>query len=215
MIELPDLAQPKAVTRAAQLVRDREADVARAREAVEQAKASIQTAMVADRNAYADALDAGRADPGQQVEEAARAVLAEAERRLGVEEVRQQRARDALDQALSDALAAWTLAARKQVEASEVEALRLVDQLRAAVEERSRRRLALAWLERYAQAEKLPRLDNVPATATTAIRNPHAGPQTWAASELLDAIRAGIEQVTLEAEQARKVEHPAPQLHVA
>jgi hypothetical protein len=125
-VQLPDLARPKAVARAAQVVADREADVAAARATVEQAKIDVTAAVGADNEAYASALDAGRDDPGRVAEDAARTALADAERRLAVEEVRQQRARAALEEALAEALPAWVETARESVISAEAHALELV-----------------------------------------------------------------------------------------
>jgi hypothetical protein len=62
MIPLPDIAVPKAVQKAAGVVRDREADVAAAKQAIEDATRAVTAAIVRDREAAADALDAGRDD---------------------------------------------------------------------------------------------------------------------------------------------------------
>jgi hypothetical protein len=202
MIELPDLAVPRPVAKAASVVSDRESDVATAKQAVDAAKQTIEQARTDDRALLADALDAGRDDPGTPREDDARALLADAERRLAGEELRLTRARDALDETLSTTIDTWASALEGVVEQADAEALDLVDKLAAAEQERARRRHALTWAHRYQQGEKLPNLATVPQTKSAIVRNPQASPyDTYFVAELVDAVRGGLTRATLAAER--------------
>jgi hypothetical protein len=207
VIELPEQAQPKAVARAAEAVRAREADLAGARAAVVEANKAIEEAIVADREAYATALDAGRADPGREAEGAARAQLEECQRRVAAEETRLERAQAALREAIETTLPDWTAALERATEEAEVVALALVDQLRDAEQERARRRLALAWVRSFQARQQLPSLGHAITAFSTLLRSRMASDRDFLlVGELLDHVRAGIEQVTLQAEAARLAE---------
>jgi hypothetical protein len=209
MIELPEQSQPRPVRKAAGILRDREADVATARAAVEEAKAAITEGVRLDREQYAAALDAGRDDPGTPHEDAAQAGLVAAERRLAAEEERRGRAQAALVAALVESIDAWDAALAKAVTEAEADVLDLVAKLEAAEHERARRRMALSWARSYRLAERLPRLDHVAGTPSTVVINSIAGPGTYTVEELLTHVRDSIERVTLGAETARAAERQA------
>lgn len=78
-------------------------DVVAAKKAVDDAQKAIASALSDDRALLADALDAGRHDPGTPHEDETRAQLVEAQRRLDAEEVRLMRARQSLHEALDAA----------------------------------------------------------------------------------------------------------------
>jgi hypothetical protein len=132
VIELPE-AQPKAVSRAAATVRSREADLASARATVVEAAKRIDAAIADDRQAYADALDRGEADPGRQAEGAARAQLEECQRRVAAEEVRLQRAEVALREAIVASAETWRSQLDAEAERGRGQARRAVGELRAAL----------------------------------------------------------------------------------
>lgn len=219
-MQLPDVAMPRAVSKAVALLHEREADVLSARKAVEQAQQVIPLALGEDRALLADALDAGRADPGTPREDEARSQLAEAERLLAAEEVRLSRARQALDEALS-AAQGWEAKVEQAVKEAELAETNALRQLLDVEHERARLRVALAWLHAYRQGEKLPNLEQVPQTRSALLRNPQASPhERYTVDELIAAIGGGIEVVRLEAEAARSVEREAnagqpPVLHSA
>jgi hypothetical protein len=210
---LPDLA-PRPVARAASTLAEREHDVVGAREAVEQAKAAIQQAASQDRALLADALDAGRDDPGTPNADEARARVVEAERLLEGQELRRERARSALAEAVTSALPGWTAATVKAVEETEVSALDLVAQLRRAVEQREHARRCLYWLEQRASGQKLPNLSAAAKTASTLVINPLAGPGVHTIDTLLDYVRDSLVQSSLAAERVQR-EEQQPTLHVA
>ena len=112
---------PRPVAKASSVVRERESDVAAARAAVDEAKRGVQQAAGDDRALLADALDRGAGDPGTPKTDAAYERVAEAERLLAAEELRQQRAREALDVVLSQSIDGWVAAVTKSVEQAEVE----------------------------------------------------------------------------------------------
>jgi hypothetical protein len=214
MIELPEQGQPKQVARAAEAVRAREADVAEARAALVGANKTIDRAVIADREAYATALDAGRPDPGREAEVAARAEADEAKRRLAGEDIRLQRAEAELRSAIETTLPAWTAALERSTAEAEVEALALVDRLRDAEQERARRRLALYWTTRFARREQLPPLGFAATADSTILRSRQASDHDYlSVGELCDGIRAGIEQATLAAESSRLSGRDRPILH--
>jgi hypothetical protein len=214
VIQLPEVAVPKKVSSAAALVVEREADVKAARETVEEAKTAISAAVAEDRAAYADALDIGRDDPGTPAEDAARARLGEAERKLAGEELRMTRAREQLDAALQESAEQWTAAIEKATVQAETRVLSLLDELEAAERERARRRHALGWVHAFAENRKLPSLDHTPDSLSTLPIEALAGPQPHTVLALLDFARAGVEKATLTAERASDAEH-AQRLHVA
>jgi hypothetical protein len=204
VIELPESGRPKAVAAAAKAVQAREADVAAARAALVEANRAIDRAVVADRDAYATALDAGHADPGREAETAARAEADEAKRRLDGEQVRLERVEVALREAIEQSLTAWQTALERSTVEAEVEALALVDQLRHAEEDRARRRLALYWVTSFAQRRQLPPVRFAASADTTLLRNRAASDRDYiGVFEVLDHVRAGIEAATLAAEAAR------------
>jgi hypothetical protein len=215
VIELPEIAMPKPVEKAAAVVRDREADVAAAKAQIEAANIAIQHAVVEDRALFADALDAGGDDPGTPRADEASARLADAERRLAGEELRMMRAREALNAALSESITAWEAAVTKATEQAERDSLKLVDQLAAAERERARRRHAVTWARRYRQGEKLPNLGNVPRTPSALVKNPIASPfDTYGIVDLLDVVR-DVTQAMLAAEHERQAEQELQRLRVA
>jgi hypothetical protein len=213
VIEFPDLAVPRPVAKAASVVHDREADVAGAKQAVDEATRGVSAALVEDRERFASALDRGDGDPGREAEDAARHELDECERRLAVEEVRLSRARDALDTALNESINAWTTALERAVEQADADTVELVGKLAAAEHERARRRHALTWARRYQQGEKLPSLASVPQTPTAIVRNVQASPyDCYPVAELVEAVRVALARASLAAE--RQVDGE-PHLHVA
>jgi hypothetical protein len=205
VIELPQVAMPRRVAAAAKTLAAREVDADAARQAVQEASAAIELARVEDRALLADALDAGKGDPGSQRENEARARLADVERRAEGEELRRQRAQDELDRALNESIEGWEEKLTQAVEESEAHVMRLLDELEDAEAERGRRRLALAWAYRYVRGQKLPRLDHVPPTASTIRRHANDPAEYWV-PELVDAIRGGVKRVTLAGEAARYAE---------
>jgi hypothetical protein len=130
VIELPEQARPKPVSRAAEAVRGRENDLAAARAALVEASRAIDQAVAEDRERYATERDAGRPDPGREAESAARAEHAEAQRRVGGEEVRLQRAEAEPRAAIDSSLDAWIGQLTKTTEEAELAALALVDAFR-------------------------------------------------------------------------------------
>jgi hypothetical protein len=207
VIELPEQAQPKAVAKAAATVREREADLAFARTGVVDASRAIDDAIIEDRTRYADALDRGEADPGREVEVTARALHAEAQRRVEGEEIRLQRAEVALRETLASNLDAWIGQLTKTTEEAERAALDLVDALRDAEQERARRRLALSWARSFQAKKQLPQLSHAGTAASTLLRNRQASPYDFVPiAELLDHIHGGIKQTSLAAEAARAAE---------
>jgi hypothetical protein len=205
MIDLPTIAMPKRVAAAAKTLAEREADLEAARKRVNEANAAIQLAVIEDRNLLADSLDAGKRDPGTPNEDEARARLADAERLAEGEELRAQRARDELDAALSETIEGWQAKLAQEVEKAEADVLRLLDEVEAAELERGRRRIALTWAYRYRSGQKLPRLDFVAPTASTLQRHPN-DPSTYAVTELIGAVRTGVERATLAREAERATE---------
>jgi hypothetical protein len=219
MIELPDLVVPRPIAKAASVVREREADVKAARASGEEAKQAVQAAAGEDRALLADALDRGEGDPGNPKTDAANERVAEAERLLAAEELRQQRAREALDAALAQSIEAWVQAVTKSVEEAEIDVLDLLDQLANAEHERARRRHALAWLRAYRQGEKLPNIASVPISCSTLVRNAQASPyERLPVDDLLAHVRAGVERSTLASEAkgvAEREQQRAARLPVA
>ena len=57
-MQLPDVAMPRAVSKGATVLREREADVIAAKQAVDEAQKAIAAAATEDRALLADALDA-------------------------------------------------------------------------------------------------------------------------------------------------------------
>jgi hypothetical protein len=168
---------------------------------------AIDQAVIADRDAYATALDAGQPDPGRQAEEAARVQYAECQRRVSGEESRLQRAEAELRTAIDSSLDAWIDQLTKATEEAERAALDLVDQLRDAERERARRHLARAWARSFEAKQQLPSLGHAGTAASSLLRNKQASPYDYiVVGEMLDHVRAGIEQATLAAEQARAAE---------
>jgi hypothetical protein len=217
VIELPEPGRPKQVSKQAEAVRARETDVAAARAALIEANKAIESAIFADREAYADAVDAGGADPGRELEVAARAEADEAKRRLSGEELRLQRAEGQLREAIEASLPAWTTALERATAEAEAQALDLVDQLRAAEGERARRRVALFWVTCFKRRAQLPGLGFAPSADTTLLRNRASSDRDFlGVFEMLDHIRAGIEKASLAAEAARLAEpqRGRPILHV-
>jgi hypothetical protein len=212
VIELPEQARPKAVAKAAEAVRAREADLAGARAAVVEASRAIDQGVAADRQAYADALDAGRPDPGREAEGAARAQLEERQRRVAAEEVRLQRAEIELRSVLEECLPNWIAQLTKAIEEAEVEALAAVDRLLAAEEERARRRLALAWVRSFQAKRQLPPLGHAMTAFSTLLRSRMASDRDYIPiAELLGHVRAGLEAASLAAEQAPVAEREREQ----
>jgi hypothetical protein len=210
VIQIPTTAQPKPVQKAAALVVAREADVAAAKARVEAAKTAIQSAAAADRELLADALDRGEQTGTPRVDEALEA-LAEAERQLSAEELRLDRARDALTAAITAALDTWEAAATTALQKAEQEEIQLVDRLAEAEQQRGRLRVELAWLRNRRDNAKLPNIDIPWPARTTAVINPHAGPEPYTVPALLEHVRAGVERALLSAEQ----QADAPALRVA
>lgn len=202
---IPDVAVPRAVAKAAATVRDREADVAAAKAAIQEANRAIEQALSEDRALLAEALDAGRTDPGTPREGAARQGLADAERRQAGEELRLQRARAALDEAVDEHVDGWQTQLTKALEQADAEVLDLVARLEAAEQERTRRRQMFWWARAKARGEQLPVLGAPPPARSPLLRNQQAGDDVYVVPELLTAVRAGVEQSTASADTARIV----------
>jgi hypothetical protein len=84
-----------------------------------------------------------------------------------------------------------------------------VDQLRDAEQERARRRLALAWVRSFQARQQLRSLGHATTAFSTLLRSRMASDRDFLlVGELLDHVRAGIEQATLAAEAARLAERP-------
>jgi hypothetical protein len=215
MIPIPDLQRPRSVAKAAATVEAREADLAAAREAVEQATAAIGPALIEDREAYAAALDAGRPDPGRTNEQAARDALAEAERLLAAEGLRVDRARAELDQTLDTVLDGWETALTAATGKLETESLALVDQLEHAEEQRATARVQLAWLRNRRDGTKLPNLDLVRPALSSIVINRVDSTTTHPVPALLAGIRDGIRATSLEVQAARAAERAAEQARQA
>lgn len=211
MLDLPDVAQPKRVAAAARVLAERETDVEAAERALREARAGIDAAKAEDRAAFAAERDAGRPDPGPKHAEEARARLDNAGRVLEGEQLRHDRAREALDQAVSESLAAWTAAVEKQVRVSEARTLELVAELEQAEQRRNGERAALDWLSAYRDKRTLPRSFSNPSVASTLRRNRN-DPSCYTVAELLEAMRAGVAASTLDAAVERAAEREREEL---
>lgn len=200
MIEVPETVVPRPVAQAAKTLREREHELEAARQKVREATAQIELAIVEDRAALADALDRGEV-AGTAAEDQARRELAEAERLVAANELRCDRAREAFEQALHGSVDGWTTALTKSIRSSEQTCLRLVDELEAAERERARERVALSWLRRYASGAKLPPLFAGPTA--TSLRMNQNSPATFSIVELLEHVRTGLREATIDAESER------------
>jgi hypothetical protein len=200
---LPDLA-PRSVTKAAQLVAAREADLAAAKASVDEAKRKLVEAGNADRALLADSLDRGEGDPGTPNTTAANEAVGEAQRVEEAQALRLARAREQLAEVTTDALPAWEAALTKATIESETAALDLVAQLGEAVAERARLRQALAWTRNRADGGvKAPVLHALPTPSTLVINaaaNPH---EKHSIEALLGYVREGLERASLSAEPER------------
>jgi hypothetical protein len=211
VIPLPD-KQPRAVSKAATVVANREQDVAAAQERVQQTQRAIEAAVIEDRQLLADALDAGADNHATPREDEARAAVADVERLLAAEELRLSRARDALDAAIEKSLDEWELMLTQSTEEAERTALDLVGQLERAEQERARLYCGLYWVRARKEGRQLPNLDRVASAVSPLVINPMAGPTRHTVPELIAAVREGIQGATLAAWQAKE---DAARLHVA
>jgi hypothetical protein len=204
VIELPSVAIPAAVKRAAEQVETRQSDVQEAHAALQAAEADVSEAERRDQAAFAEAVNAGKPDPGPKHVEQARRLVEDRTRAAEGHKLRLEQAEAHLDGAITAALADWEAATRKAVEAAEAKVMKALAVVGAAENERAHARVGLLWLyRRRAGQPKLPRLDFIAATRSTLPRNQN-DPECYTVGELLDFVREGVRRVTLagEAEQA-------------
>ena len=204
-LSVPDVETPQVIAAARDLLEARDADVAAAQQHAREAEIGLDAARSEDRAAYAAARDRGEDDPGPRHLEAAEAELADARRRLEGERLRQQRAGDALREALRSELAAWSDAVRAALLKSERDSLRAVERLENAEVRRSELRGTAIWLRRVAAGEMPPSVKGGGPAYTT--HKVNASGDRLSVPDALSAIRSGIEAATFEAQRQRDVEH--------
>lgn len=104
---------PPAVRRALEVRDARARDVASVRQDLHAARTAAEAAVAQDRAAYVAARDRGKPGPGPATEQAARARLADLERREAGEMVRLATAEDDLRAAVAEHVDAWTQSVAK------------------------------------------------------------------------------------------------------
>jgi hypothetical protein len=209
-VRLPEVLVPKAVREAAQLREERHADYQAAVRRRQEAELALQGAVQADMEQTAAARDAGREDPPPEHEQAARARLTEAERNQAVEELRLQRAHQALQDALQDGAQGWLSAVQAARPKADAKAQRALDQVRAAEVERQALAGAAVWLQALLEGSDLGRaLRKGAGLGPTGVADARSTGRAMSAEELLDAMGVYLADSSLEGLQAAQAEREA------
>jgi hypothetical protein len=153
-LQLP--AEPPPAVRRALEVRDARArDVASVRQGLHAARTAAEAAVAQDRAAYVAARDRGKPDPGPATEQAARARLADLERREAGEMVRLATAEDNLRAAVAEHVDAWTQSVAKTWARADAASRRAIEKFQETEEQRRAIRMAAAWLAQVQESGSL------------------------------------------------------------
>jgi hypothetical protein len=153
-LQLP--AEPPPAVRRALEVRDARArDVASVRQGLHAARTAAEAAVAQDRAAYVAARDRGKPDPGPATEQAARARLADLERRKAGEMVRLATAEDNLSAAVAEHVDAWTQSVAKTWARADAASRRAIEKFQETEEQRRAIRMAAAWLAQVQESGSL------------------------------------------------------------
>ena len=191
--------QPRPIEEAAQRVAERDADVEVALEAVREAKAGLQAAEAEDRLVLAAALDEGRDDPGQPNRERAERALAEAERRLGAEELRAAAAREELKKTTEQNGEKWLKGVVSALTKAEKASVGALERLRDCEARRARLRGDVLWIETLLHSGQQPPGPMTMPQNTPLVRN--ASGDRLQLSELLDGIGGFLAETSFEREE--------------
>jgi hypothetical protein len=210
MIELPEIARPRAVAKAVALLADRERDAAAAEKALREARLGIESAKARDREEFAAARDAGRDDPGARHLDAARGAHEDAERVAAGEALLRDRAQAEVDRLLAEHLPGWSAAVAASEAEADAASLRALDAFAETEAARGRVRAARMWLESYAAKRPLPRLDHSGTLLVEGLKRNMSG-DLWGLPEVVEAIRTSIVASTMsaQAEHAAEAERHA------
>jgi hypothetical protein len=203
---LPTLAEaPRPIREAAETLEERQADLRAAQQAAREAEAGVAAARREDLLASASARDQDRADPGQVAETAAKQALSAAQRSVEVEEIRQGRAEQALQQVLLQGGEAWAAAVQKAHAVADGRAAKLVAELRQLEARRGELRGLEAWLDGLVRSGHPPaRLR--PVGGITALADPRNQGELMRAEELLAVLEAYVHASSVEERRAERIE---------
>jgi hypothetical protein len=208
-LAMPEVAAPEAIAAAVATREQRRQDFRRASQAVREATAGQAEADRLDLLATADARDRGEADPVPVNQERARRALGQASADLRVEELRLERAHQALVEAVAAHAEQWAQAASQARAKADAKAAKALQALRQAEQERTELRRVGAWLERLSAGESFDRLARKGAAlvgADTAVPDSRNIGRQLSAAELMDALGAYVADTTEQADQRRSTE---------
>ena len=211
-LNVPAAAAPEAVSAALDVFEQRRQDYRRASQRVREAEAGVAEADRLDLLAMADARDAGRDDPLPVNRERARRAVEVARHDQEVEQLRLERAHDALVEAVATHAQAWAQAASTARAKADERALKALAALRAAEEERVELRRVGRWLDGLAEGRSfnyLARKGNAVVAADSAVPDASNAGAKLSASELMDALGAYVTATTERVDEQRAAERAA------
>jgi hypothetical protein len=154
MTTLPVLTEaPRAVERAAQASREREAELREAEAALEAAQQNVQAARQQDIEAAALAREHGQADPPDSFEQAARRALDDAGRERDVRGARARMAGERLEELLAEHAPDWQARVEKEWAKTDAALRRKLAEVEAALGRRAELTIARAWLRAVQRGE--------------------------------------------------------------
>jgi hypothetical protein len=204
---VPELARPKAIGDAVELVQARRGDLAEAEAALRSARAGLDAGRAEDRAAYAQSRDHGEDDPGPRHFLAAQTELENAERVHAGEQLRHARAEQALTEALSRHAGSWRQAVARAHERADERATQALAKLRSAEAERAEARALEHWLGQLESTGRLPHKRFHIRSGITDLADPRSSGERMPAVELIDTLQRYIADTTPEARRRQQVEH--------
>jgi hypothetical protein len=210
---LPEASAPKSIRQAITTLREAESDLLDSLEAERMAQAGQQEAVSLDRQALADARSTGAEPPGHVHRSRAEEALAEATEVRQADELRVERAEQALARELDAQAEAWLSAIEKARDRADAEVLKRLSALREVETQRSELRAAAVWLGR------LPTIGFDVATGRppkpvrdeTGLPDPHASGSMVSASTLFDVLSDYFVQTSFTGERERVAQYEAEQ----
>jgi hypothetical protein len=208
---LPEASAPKSVRAAITVLREAESDLLDSAQTEREATAALQEGAALDREALATARSTGAEPPGHVHRATAEQALSEATEVREADELRIERAEQALARELDAQAEAWLAAIEKARARCDGEALKRLEALREVEQQRGELRSAAAWLTR------LPTVGFDAATARpakpvldeTGLPDPHASGSMVRASALFDVLADYFQTSSLAGEREQIAEHEA------
>ena len=213
-LNVPTAAAPEPVVAALDTREARRQDYRRAAQAVHEAQAGVAEAGRLDLLAMADARDRGDDDPLPVNRETARRGVEVARHDQEVEQLRLERAHQALVDAVEAHADIWQQAASEARAKADQRASKALAQLRAAEQERAELRRVRQWLDRLSSGESFDRLarkGGALVVADTALADPRNADRALSITELLDAIGHYFASTTQQVDEQRVAERASEQ----